>query len=176
MYATAVETVEVDALAGRKLLATLPRRGPAFPNLGTAAGFVILSKSGISTVPASKITGPVGVSPISGTAITGFSLKMAANNQYSTSTQVTGQIFAANYAVPTPAKMTKAISDMETAYINAMGRTSPNFVNFAAGNLGGKKLAPGELTSQVCTLGTTTPSSIAARSWHGALCRSMALC
>ena len=42
-------------------------------NLGTAGNFVILAKSGISTVPTSAITGDIGVSPIDATAITGFS-------------------------------------------------------------------------------------------------------
>ncbi len=36
--------------------------------LGSAAGFVILSKSGITDVPASEITGNVGTSPITGAA------------------------------------------------------------------------------------------------------------
>jgi hypothetical protein len=43
-------------------------------NLGKAASFVILSKSGITNVPSSKITGDMGVSPIAATAITGFAL------------------------------------------------------------------------------------------------------
>src|ERR1035437_222016 len=36
-------------------------------NLGTAGNFVILAKSGISTVPTSAITGDIGVSPIDST-------------------------------------------------------------------------------------------------------------
>src|SRR3989339_1670007 len=49
-------------------------QSPAPVNLGTAGNFVILTKSGISTVPSSAITGDIGVSPIDQTAITGFSL------------------------------------------------------------------------------------------------------
>jgi len=37
--------------------------------LGTAGNFVILTKSGISTVPASDITGDIGVSDIAVSAI-----------------------------------------------------------------------------------------------------------
>jgi len=32
---------------------------------------------------------------------------------------------------------------MQTAYVDAAGRTNPNFVNFGAGNIGGKTLTPG---------------------------------
>jgi hypothetical protein len=43
-------------------------------NLGTAENYVILTKSGISTVPDSIIIGDIGVSPIAATAMTGFGL------------------------------------------------------------------------------------------------------
>jgi hypothetical protein len=42
--------------------------------LSTAGDFAILAKSGISTVPASDVTGNIGVSPIAAAAMTGFSL------------------------------------------------------------------------------------------------------
>ena len=42
--------------------------------LGTAGDFAILSKTGISTVPTSAITGDIGVSPIAAGAGAGFSL------------------------------------------------------------------------------------------------------
>jgi len=70
-------------------------------DLGLAAGFAVLSKTGISTVPTSVITGDIGVSPIAGTAMTGFSL--TAGLGYSTSAQVNGFCYAASYAAPTPA-------------------------------------------------------------------------
>lgn len=111
-------------------------------NLGTAAGFAILSQSGISTVPPSAITGDMGVSPISSTAITGFSLTLDASNVFSTSPQVTGKVYAADYASPTPANLTTAIGDMQTAFTDAAGR-APNFTEFAGGNLGGRILRPG---------------------------------
>jgi hypothetical protein len=85
-------------------------------NLGTAGDFAILTKTGVTNVPGSKITGDIGVSPIAFTAITGFGLSADSSNQFSTSSEVTGKIYAANYAVPTPAKMTTAIGDMEIAY------------------------------------------------------------
>jgi hypothetical protein len=112
-------------------------------NLGTAGNFVILAKSGISTVPTSAITGDIGVSPIHATAITGFSLSLAAGSPFATSAQVTGNVYASDYAVPTPANLTTAVSDMETAYTAAAGRATPDFTELGAGQIGGLTLVPG---------------------------------
>ncbi len=112
-------------------------------NLGTAGNYVILSKSGISTVPTSVITGDIGVSPIAATAITGFSLMHTFGSPFATSAQVTGKVYAANYAVPTPANLTTAIGDMQTAYTDAAGRSIPDFTELGAGHIGGLTLVPG---------------------------------
>jgi hypothetical protein len=117
--------------------------GPAAVNLQTAGGFAILSESGISTVPASAITGNIGVSPIAAVALTGFSLTLDSSGTFSTSNQVTGEVFAASYAAPTPSQLTTAVSDMQTAFTDANGRVNPNFTNLASGALGGLILAPG---------------------------------
>jgi hypothetical protein len=121
--------------------------GPLPVDLGTAGNFVLLSKSGIPNTGATAITGNIGVSPIDSTAITGFGLVMDVTNQFSTSVggpgNVTGKVFAADYAVPTPANMTTAISDMETAYIDAAGRTLPDFTELGAGDISGMTLVPG---------------------------------
>ena len=112
-------------------------------NLGTAGSFAILSKSGISTVPTSRVTGDIGVSPIARIGITGFSETMDSTNTFSTSTQVVGKIYAADYTPPTPSNMTTAVSDMEIAYTDAAGRTLPDFTELGAGEIGGQTLAPG---------------------------------
>jgi hypothetical protein len=109
-------------------------------DLGTAGNYVILSKTGISTVPQSAITGDIAVSPIAEGAITGFTLKGNGALDGSTeSTQLTGKAYAANYAVPIPATLTTAVGDMETAYTDAAGRTNTNAtrINLGAGILGG---------------------------------------
>jgi hypothetical protein len=116
---------------------------PAPVDLGTAAHFAILTKTGITNVPASAITGDLGVSPIDSTAITGFSLIADSTNTFSTSSQVTGKIYAANYAAPTPVNMTTSVSNMETAYTDAAGRSLPDFTELYSGNLSGKTLVPG---------------------------------
>jgi hypothetical protein len=111
-------------------------------DLGSADNFAILSKSGISSVPTSVVTGDLGVSPIDSTAITGFSLTAFSTNVYATSTQVTGRVYAANYAAPTPINLTTAIGDMETAFTDAASR-APTVTELGAGDIGGLDLAPG---------------------------------
>jgi hypothetical protein len=111
--------------------------------LGTAANFAILSKTGITTTGTTTVVGNIGVSPAAGTDITGFSLEIDLSGKFATSIYVTGKIYAADYADPTPSMMTTAISDMETAYNNAAGRATPDFVELGAGDISGLTLVPG---------------------------------
>jgi hypothetical protein len=111
-------------------------------NLRTAGDYVILAESGISTVPPSVVTGAMGVYPIMATAITNFSLSADSTNVFSTSLQVTGKIYAAGYADPTPANLLAAIGDMGLAYTDAAGR-APDVTELGAGSIGGMTLAPG---------------------------------
>jgi hypothetical protein len=123
--------------------AQAPGSTPGSPvSLGTAAGFVILAKSGISTVPTSAITGDIGVSPAAATYITGFSMMEDPSNVYATAPQVTGRIYAADFTAPTPSNMTAAISDVELAFSNAAGR-APDTTGLGAGNIGGETLEAG---------------------------------
>lgn len=112
-------------------------------NLGTAANYVVLAKSGISTVPPAAVTGNLGVSPIDSTAITGFSLILDSTGQFSTSAQVTGNIFAPDYASPTPANLTTAVGNMEAAFTDAAGRPLPDHTELGTGDIGGMTLTPG---------------------------------
>jgi hypothetical protein len=120
----------------------------------SAKNYVILAKSGISTVPDSSITGDIAVSPIASTAITGFSLTLDSSGEFSTSTQVDGDAFAASYAAPTPAILTSAVGDMEAAYTDAAGRPNDDAarINLGGGILGGdfggvdNELTPGVYT------------------------------
>jgi len=117
--------------------------GPAPVRLGTAASYVVLAKAGVSNVPTSVLTGDVGVSPAAASFITGFSLSLPAGGASATSAQVTGSIFASDYAVPTPVNLTTAISDMETAYTDAAGRPTPDHTELGAGDIGGLTLPAG---------------------------------
>jgi ice-binding like protein/Big-like domain-containing protein len=118
-------------------------KGPAPVRLGTAGNYVVLAKTGISTVPASVVTGDIAVSPNVLASITGFSLTADASNVFSTSPQVIGKVFAANSAVPTPSNLTTAVSNMEAAYTDAAGRPTPDHLELGTGNIGGMTLAPG---------------------------------
>jgi len=117
--------------------------GSAAVNLGSADNFVVLAKSGISTTGLTKIYGDIGVSPVAAIGITGFGLVADASNQFSRSALVNGNIYASDYAVPTPVTMTTAISDMEAAYNDAAGRTLPDHTELGAGNIGSMTLTPG---------------------------------
>jgi hypothetical protein len=118
-------------------------KGPAPVGLGTAGNYVVLAKTAISTVPPSAMTGDIAVSPAAATFITGFSLVADPTNVFSTSPQVVGKAFAANYAVPTPSNLTTAVSNMEAAYSDAAGRPTPDFLELGTGNIGGRTLVPG---------------------------------
>jgi len=110
-------------------------------NLGSSINYVILAKTEISNVSISNITGDLGLSPAATSYITGFSLTNATG--YATSSQITGKLYAADMAAPTPINLTTAVNDMTTAYNDAAGRTLPDFVEFGSGNIGGKTLSPG---------------------------------
>jgi hypothetical protein len=116
---------------------------PGVPvDLGTAGNYVILAASEITTVSPSAIVGAMGLSPAASTYITGFTLTLAAAKTFSTSAQVTGNIYAADYASPTPAALTAAIGDMQLAFTAAAGR-APDVTELGAGNIGGKTLTAG---------------------------------
>jgi hypothetical protein len=136
-------TADVGSPAESGNVADVGDRGstPAV-NLGTAAHYAILAKSGISTVPTSAVTGDLGVSPAAASYITGFSLTADSTSVFSTSPQVTGNIYASDYMPPTPSNLTTAIGDMQLAFTDAAGR-APNVTELGAGDIGGMTLTPG---------------------------------
>ena len=116
-------------------------------NLLSAGNFAILAKTAITDVPASAITGNIGVSPASGTFIFVSCAEMAG----------TGKIFAvdpgyvvtgfAACSMPGPGAnkttVDNAVADMGTARAEAAGRTNPNTTELGSGLLGGLNIAPG---------------------------------
>jgi hypothetical protein len=112
-------------------------------NLGTAGNFVILAKTGVSTTGTTSVVGDIGLSPAAASYITGFDLIADSTNTFSTSSLVTGKIYAADYTPPTPINMGTSVSDMETAYTDAAGRTLPDYTELYAGDITGKTLTPG---------------------------------
>jgi hypothetical protein len=126
--------------------------GPASVNLGAAGS----AKSGISNVPTSTITGDIGVSPATATAITGFGLTMDGSGTFATSAQIDGQVFASTYAAPTPANLTVAVLAMQAAYTDAASR-APDQTELGAGNIGGLTLPPGVYK---WSTGVTIPANV----------------
>jgi len=168
---TATITTGAEDLAGNALAAAyvwtfttsaLETVSPAPVNLGTAGDFVLLAKSGISATGTTAIVGDLGVSPAATSYFTGFSLALDASNEFATSSLVTGNLYAADMAPPTPTKMTTAISDMETAFTDAAGRTLPAFTELGAGDVSGLTLVPGLYkwgTGLLVTTGVTLSGS-----------------
>lgn len=121
--------------AGAGTGAGVAGRGPAPVDLRTAGNFVILAQSEITNVPASVVTGDLGLSPATGA---GIGLTCA---------QVSGATYSVDAAGPLPCRvtdatrLTAAIGDKGTAYTDAAGR-APDFTELGAGNIGGLNLGP----------------------------------
>lgn len=115
---------------------------PATVNLGASGNFAILAKTGISTTGSTAVVGDIGLSPAAASYITGFSLTLPSASAFSTSAYVTGKAYAPGYADPTPANLTTAVLDMQTAYTDASGRPA-DVTELGAGNIGGLTLVPG---------------------------------
>ena len=141
--------------------------------LGSTATYVILANTAITNSPTSAITGDLGISPNSSAAITGLALTVNATNDFSTSAQVTGRIYAPDYtggqassAGTTPAKMTAAQNDKVTAYNAATAVTpasAPPNLNLGAGTVTGQTFIAGTWTwnSNVSLTGDNTISGSA---------------
>ena len=112
-------------------------------DLATAGNYVLLAKSAISTTGTTAIVGDIGLSPAATSYLTGFSETLDSTNNFATASMVTGKLYAANMAPPTPAEMTTAVSDMELAFTDAAGRTLPDFTELGAGDVSGLTLVPG---------------------------------
>jgi hypothetical protein len=137
----------------------------ALVDLGAAGNYVIIAKTAINNATTSAITGDLGLSPAATSYITGLNLTNATG--YATSAQVTGKIYAADMAAPTPINMTTAVSNMITAYNNAAGRVSPDFSELGTGNIGGKTLTAGlyKWTNNVTVPSDVTISGGASDVW-----------
>lgn len=144
---TAAITTGVKDLAGNALavntefsfttVVATPVSNLAAVNLGSAGNFAILTKTGVTNVFKSSVTGDVGASPITGGSI----LVSCA--------EVAGTIYSVDVnnllpcAITSPVMLTTAVSAMEAAYTDAAGRANPDFTEFGAGNIGGKTLTAG---------------------------------
>lgn len=118
--------------------------GTSCVNLGTAANYAIMAKTGVSTTGVTKVTGNIGLSPAAGSFLTGWAeTANGAPVTYSTSAQVTGKLYAADYSGGTTSvDLTTAVGDMQTAYTTANGGPA-GAVCPGTGNFGGLTITTG---------------------------------
>jgi ice-binding like protein/Big-like domain-containing protein len=151
---TATLTTDVMDLAGVALAADevwtfttgdAVAKGPEPVNLRTAGDFVILTKTGITNVPTSDITGNIGASPITAAAMDNVSCTEITGTIYGSDAAYSGSgdvtCFAG--AAPDNTLVANAVLDMGTAYADAFGRTLPDFTELHAGDVSGQTLVPG---------------------------------
>lgn len=127
-------------------------------NLGAAAGYAILAKSGVSTVPSSIVTGNIGLSPAARGFLTQWSETSDVTDTFATSTQVVApfRLYASDYVGgTTTADLGTAVLSMEGAYTAATAK--PPGPCAGVGNLGGLTLAPGVYT---CAVNVTIPTNV----------------
>jgi hypothetical protein len=115
-------------------------------DLRSAGDFVILSKTGITTVPDSAITGNIGSSPITAAEMDTITCpQMLTGSIYGADAAYTGNGDKTCFkgTAPDNTVVANAILDMGTAYTDAAGRTLPDFTELYAGDISGQTLVPG---------------------------------
>ncbi len=130
-------SVSANAETVRGVHRELEQANPLAVDLKDCGKYAILAKTGITTVPASVITGDIAVSPITYAAMPGFSFLPPQDQTLSA--QITGQAFAANYGGTVATALTIAVGDMQTAYTDAAGHHNEDAsrTNLGGGTLGG---------------------------------------
>ena len=128
--------------------------GASCVNLGTSANYVILDEATVTFTPTATtttvptITGNIGLSPAAASFMTGFALALDPAKCFSTSTRVTGKLYAADYSsvngcatatTDTATILTAAVGDKNAAYSAAAAKAT------SGGGLptGGPKECPG---------------------------------
>ena len=125
---------------------------PTSPGAGTGAGtgghgavpidllsiltnnFVILTKSGITNVPTSAITGNIGSSPITAASMNNVSCTEITGIIYGVDATYTGAATCFQGTAPDKTLVDNAVLDMGTAYTEATAKTA-DFTEIGAGNI-----------------------------------------
>lgn len=128
---------------------TTAGHGPVAIDLLTAGTFTILTKTGVTDVPTSPITGNVGASAITGAAIVISCAEMLTGKIYEVDAGFADNAcVAAGLPATNKTLVDNAVADMGTAYTAAAGRaagTGP-FLDVGAGTLTNQTLVPGVYT------------------------------
>jgi hypothetical protein len=124
---------------------TSPFVAQAPVDLLSADNFAILAKTTITDVPASAITGNIGLSPATGFAAKVTCAEMALGQIYTVDAAYVGADTSCVAAGPGANKTLadNAIADMGTAYAEAAARTLPDATELGAGNISGLTFYPG---------------------------------
>ena len=124
--------------------------GPAPVDLLSVStnNFVILTKSGITNVPTSAITGNIGSSPITSAAMDNVTCAEITGTIFGVDAAYVGSgvvtCFAGNPPAANKTLVDNAVLDMGTAYADAAARTNPAPVTeLGAGDISGLTIAPG---------------------------------
>ena len=141
--------------------------GASCVNLGKAANYAILAKTGVATIPNSAVTGNVGLSPTARIGLTGWSETYDLTDTYATSAQVAapGKLYAAdNVGGTTSVDLTTAVGDMQTAYTaaNGMGPAGGGLTTACPGTgaLSGQTIIAGVYTCTTALSIATTPVTL----------------
>ena len=143
----AAGTAMPNPIAWSFTTSAVARTAQAPVNLLTAGNFVILTKTGITNVHTSAIAGNIGASPITAASMDGVFCSEITGTIFGVDAAYTGSgavsCFAGNPPLANKTSVDNAVLDMGIAFNDAKGRTTPDFVDLGAGNIGGLTLAPG---------------------------------
>jgi len=119
--------------------------GPEPVKLNTSGDFAILTKTGITNIPASAITGNIGSSPITAAAMDNVFCDEISGTIYGADAAYTGSgaITCFAGAAEDNTLVANAVLDMGTAFNDAAGRTLPDYTELGAGDISGMTLEPG---------------------------------
>ena len=142
---------------------TVHGAGPAVVDLLSADDFTIVSKTGITNTGshASSITGDIGSSPITASAMDNVFCSEITGTIYGVDALYVGSgtqtCFAGNPPLSNKTKIDNAVLDMGTAYTDAAGRINPTATELGAGDIGGMTITPGLYK---WSTGVTIPTSV----------------
>jgi hypothetical protein len=105
-------------------LAACGRPSPPEVPLGDAARFALLAKTRVAFSDGSTVMGDVGVSPAPAASLVGVALTPDASGTFATAPGISGTVYAADDAPPTPAALASAVDAMQRAVADAAGRAS----------------------------------------------------
>ncbi|KKP33036.1 MAG: hypothetical protein A2312_01245 [Candidatus Staskawiczbacteria bacterium RIFOXYB2_FULL_32_9] len=144
-----IVTAENTNLTGDPATVFIPGSQISLVNLLSAENFAILSQTGITNTGShtTSITGNIGSSATTAASMNTIFCSEITGTIYGVDAGYVGSgdqtCFAGNPPLSNKTLVDNAVLDMQTAYIDASGRTNPTATELGAGNIGGITFAPG---------------------------------